>query len=65
MIGWLKRRWVALTHDYRSEFAYEHALDDVYDHALESANPCHDRVREWIRDRKADLHNDSPIGPHR
>lgn len=47
--------WHEMTYDYRSEFAYLRALDDVYDHALEDWNPCHDRVRDWIRERRKEV----------
>jgi hypothetical protein len=39
----------------------QRALDDVWDQALENYNPCHDRVREWIVERRRQL--DPLAGP--
>lgn len=40
--------------------AYHRALDDVWDQALEDYNPCHDRVRYWIVQRRRELDPQSP-----
>lgn len=34
---------------------YQHALDDVWDYALDDSNPCHDEIREWIVRRRRQL----------
>jgi hypothetical protein len=55
MKRFLREVWREFWRDYRSEFAYLRALDDVWDHALDVHNPCHDKVRDWIKERRKDF----------
>jgi hypothetical protein len=55
MRRFLRRLWLELRRGYQYESGYHHALDDVWDHALDQYNPCHDRIREWIVKRRTEM----------